>query len=157
MVHMRQYLLTVIAAAVICTIVRALTHNKGASAAIVNLITAVFLLITVISPWKNWSFSAITEHIKDYSDSAETIVNNGVAAAQTETAAIIKRQTEAYIVDKARSLGVYLQADVTISDTSMAQPEAVTITANTSPYLKQKISSYISTDLGIPEANQLWN
>lgn len=156
MIHIRQYLITVIAVAVICAVVRALTRKKGVTSAIVNLTSAVFLIVTVISPWTNWSYSSITEHIKDYSDLAETIVNNGVYVAQTATASIIKSKTETYIVDKAKSFGVEVQVDVTLREDALSQPEAVRIKADTSPYLKQKISQFISADLGIPEAEQVW-
>ena len=156
MIHIRQYLITVIAVAVICAVVRALTRKKGVTSAIVNLTSAVFLVVTVISPWTNWSYSGITEHIKDYSDIAEAIVNNGVYAAQTETASIIKSKTETYIVDKAKSFGVEVQVDVTLSEDAFSRPETVRIKADTSPYLKQKIAQFISADLGIPEADQVW-
>ena len=152
----RQYLLSIIAAAVICAIVRALTRKKGASGGIINLITAVFLVLIVVAPLKNWSLAEVKYYIDNCSSNAETITNYGTSAAEEEVATIIKTQTEAYIVDKAESFGAHLQANVTLNQASPHVPKAVTITGNTSPYLKQKISQFITADLGIPEADQIW-
>ena len=155
MQRVQQYLLTVTAAAIICAFVRSITHNKGSSAAIIKIISAVFLSVTVISPWSNWSVSEFTEYIQESSIEADTIVAEGVAAAQKETETIIKSQSEAYIEDKAMSLGVTLQADVTVTD---SQLHTVTITIeHISPYHKQQIIRYIAADLGIAEAAQIWN
>lgn len=153
--QLQQYLLTVTAAAVVCGFVRSLTHNKGASAAVVKIVSAVFLAVTVISPWSKWSISDFTKYLQEYSADADIIVANGVAAAQEETDAIIKSQSETYIENKAMSLGVSLQADITALD---SQLQSVTITAeHISPYHKQQITQYIAVDLGITEAKQIWN
>lgn len=157
MPHLHQYLLSVIAAATICTVIRALTHKRGASATIINLVSAVFLVTTVLLPWSDWSLSDISEHIKEHSEDAQTIVDNGVSFASAERVAIIKQETETYIVNKAESLGVVLTADVTLCDGSSGQPESVRITATTTPYLRQVITQFVASDLGIPEARQAWN
>lgn len=157
MVHIRQYLFSIITAAVICAIIRGLTNKKNAPATVVHFVSSVFLVIIVLLPWSRWSFSDISAHIKDYSDNAQAIANNGVSAAKEEMTAIIITKTETYIVNKAESLGVALCADVIACDESTGQPTSVMITANTSPYLRQVVSQYISADLGIPEANQVWS
>ena len=157
MFFIRHYLLSIIAAAVICAVVRAFAGKKGSTATIVNLISGIFLCITVISPWTDYSFSDITEHIGNYSNSAEAIVSDGVLAAQRESSTIIKKEAEAYIVNKAKSLGVDLQAEVTLNEHPPTTPKSVRLTANASPYLRNKISQDIFENLGIPEAEQIWN
>lgn len=157
MSHVREYLLSMITASIICVIVRALTEKKGVSSTIIQFVSAIFLVITILSPWKQGSMIDFSKNIEKYSDDVQLIVNEGVSAAQTETAAIIKREMEAYIVDKAKSLGVILEAEVTLCEDTSERAESVIITTNTSPYLKQRISQYISEDLGIPEDCQLWN
>lgn len=153
----RQYLMSVIAAAVICAIVRALTQNKGASSEIIKLICGVFIAITLISPWNKISISGIVNYIEDFSLDAENITSAASESAREEQNKIIKAQTEAYIQDKALSMGVQLQADITVSNLSPGLPQRVEITANASPYQRQQITGWIETDLGIPEDQQIWN
>lgn len=157
MEHIRQYLLSVIAAAILCAAVQAITQKKGASSAIIKLIAGIFLTVTVITPWTKLSFTDITEYAQTFTASAETAVSYGTAVAQEETAAIIKSRSEAYILDKATSLGLTLQVAVTVSDASPPLPESVVLTGKTSPYTKERLAHYIANDLGIPEADQTWN
>ena len=49
----RQYLLSITAAAVICAIINALSGKKGTTSAVVKLLSGLFLTLSVISPLLN--------------------------------------------------------------------------------------------------------
>lgn len=152
----RQYLLSVTAAAILCAIVKALTDKKGAPTTLIKLISGIFLAITVFAPLTNIDLSNLTDYMKSFTVDADTAAAVGTDYAREETAAIIKAQTEAYILDKASSLGADLQVSVTLSDDTLPVPCAVVITGGIAPYAKERLTRYITDDLNIPEAQQTW-
>ena len=152
----RQYLLSVTAAAILCAIVKGLTDKKGSPAALIKLICGIFLAITVLAPWTSINLSGLTDYMKSFTIDADAAAAEGADYAREETAAIIKSQTEAYILDKALSMGANLQVSVTLSEDTLPVPCAVTISGNISPYAKERLTLYIMDDLNIPEAQQTW-
>lgn len=152
-----QYLLSVAVAALICGILSALVGKKTTGGALVKLLCGLFLVATVISPWAQVQLDDLTSYLDSLTLDANTITSAGVEIAAEEEAAIIKSKLEAYILDKADSLGLDLAVDVTLEEIQPYLPHTVTLTGTVSPYAKQVLSQYIADDLGIPEAYQLWN
>ena len=87
---------------------------------------------------------------------AEDIVSEGEDMAVSATASIIKEQVTAYILDKASSLGLNLEVEVTMTGSSPPVPSAVALKGTASPYAKQRLQQIITDELGIPEENQSW-
>lgn len=152
----RKYIVSVVAAAVICAVVKLLIDQKSAPGAVVKLIAGLLLTVTVIGPITNIQFTDLSKYIEDFTLSADAAVETGTAYAAENTAVIIKGRTQAYILDKAQLLGADVQVDVILSDESVQRPCSVVVTGNLSPYAKQKLISIIAQDLGIPEENQTW-
>lgn len=153
----RQYLLSVTAAAIICAIIKVITENKKSSYSVIKLLTGIFITITVVAPWRSLDFSDISSYIKNFSLEADTAVATGIEYAQEESAALIKEQVEAYILDKARTLGLELQVSVTMNADSPPMPCSVSIQGNAAPYAKERLTQYLTEEMGIPEACQTWN
>lgn len=152
----REYLLSVTAAAMLCGIVSALTGEKGSQAGLVKLACGLFLCFTVISP-----FAKIK--IEDFSDFASEIVSEGeLAAREGENYSaqamrrIISDETRAYIMDKAGTYGAKIQVQVELTHDDPPVPEACTISGQLSPYVRQQLKKILTNDLGIPEENQTW-
>ncbi len=152
----RKYIISVVAAAIICAVVKLLIDQKSAPGAVVKLIAGVLLTVTVIGPVTNIQFMDLSKYVEDFTLSADTAVDAGTAYAAENTAVIIKQRTEAYILDKAQLLGADVQVDVILSEESVQRPCTVVVTGNLSPYAKQKLMTIIVQDLGIPEENQVW-
>ncbi len=153
----RQYLLSIITAAMICGIISVLfQEKKGSYAKIIKLISGIFLMFTVISPLGNVELTGFGDYTDTLKEIAEESVEEGVTAAAEERNAIIKQQTEAYILEKATSLGAQITVEVHLSDDSIPYPNAAVITGSVSPYDKAALVSYISTNLNIPEDSQIW-
>ena len=87
---------------------------------------------------------------------AEETRDDGIESASSAMADIIKQQTEAYILDKAVSLGVNIDVNVKMSDTNPPVPKEVILSGNVSPYMKNKMIQYITANIGISEENQRW-
>ena len=153
----QQYLLTVIAAAVICGIVNTLIGKKSAAASIVRLISGLCMAICVISPFLKVRLDHYSDYLGSFSQEADILVTDGKDAAMIELRKIIKSRTEAYILDKAASLKLDVQVEVTLTDEDPPLPCAVTINGSASPYAKNTLIRCIANDLGIPEEGQIWS
>ncbi len=152
----RKYLLSVICAAVICSVVNTLTGKKTANGGIIKLISGLFMALTLISPLVQIRLTDYGDYFNDFSLDAHTAVTYGEAAAIDEMRTIIKSQTEAYIFDKAASMDATVDVEVTLNDDYPPVPIGVKITGSLSPYSKEILSGYIANDLGISKEDQIW-
>lgn len=154
---LREYLLSVTAAAFLCAIAKHIVGEKGSAGKLIPVITGLFLCITVISPVIHIRLGDIEEYFDDFNLEAGAYSSDGHEIAHEEMKKIIKEQTEAYILDEAERLGTQITVDIQLSDDDSLIPCAVQIQGSTSPYQKQRMSKYISDYLGIPQENQIWN
>lgn len=154
--QIRQYLLSVIAAAILCSIVNTLIERKGACYSIIKLITGLFMATIVVSPLINIRISDITTYFGELSAEGSSITADGEAIALNELCSIIKSKTEAYILDKAVSMDLDIEVEVTLNSANPPLPCAVTIRGSAAPYSKEVLSEYIANVLGISKEEQLW-
>lgn len=155
-VWIREYLVGVTAAALICGIIRALFPEKGAVGAVIKTLLGLAMLLAVVRPWMSISTDGIYGWKNDISFDAQGIVNNAEASAKEQLRQRIMEQTQSYILAKADSLGAQVEVSVEVSDEAMAVPCAVRITGAVSPYAKQAISRMITEELGIDREAQEW-
>ncbi len=153
----REYLLSVTSAAVICAIAKHIVGDKGSVGKIISVVTGLFLCVTLISPVIHVRLDDIEDYFEEFSWEAGIISANGTEMANEELTRIIKQQSEAYILDEAERLGTQMDVEVTLSDSDPPVPYRVRIQGSVSPYQKQCIRQYITDYLGIPQENQIWN
>lgn len=153
---MKNYFISIIAATIICSIVTGLVGNKSTVGSITKLLTGLFLIITVISPLTKLNINSVTKFFSDFSTDASEIVTQSEDAVQSEMTAIIKSQTEAYILDKASIMGLDIDIQVTMSESLPSVPETVVIKGSIAPYSKQQLEQILCNDLGIAKENQHW-
>lgn len=152
----KDYLVSVIAAVIITGIALSIVGKKGTVGSLIKLLSGLFLIITLISPWTKLDLTNITEYFSDYSTQASAVTAQGEAVAKRELTSIIKDQVEAYILDKASSLGLDIMIQVTLSETNPPAPESVSIQGTVAPYAKKQLEQILSNDLGIAKENQHW-
>ena len=152
----REYLISVTAAAVLCGILKSLMGEKGNSAALVRLICGIFLALTVIRPLKELNLTDISLLPSSLMTEARATSGEGVDYTRQTKADLIKEQCEAYILDKAQTLGASIQVEIRISDDSEPIPVGSMITGNLSPYAKNQLSNALEKDLGIAQEDQKW-
>lgn len=153
----KAYVLRIIIVAIVCSITSSLLKEKTASGKMVNLLCGILMAITILSPIVSISFRNVTDFYYGISTNAERYVNNGKTAAQEEAANIIKSQTEAYILDKAKNLGLQITVEVELDDSNNSVPCGAVINGAVSPYAKGTLEGYMQEQLGIPKENQIWN
>ena len=156
MESIREYLLSITAAALLCAIVSSLTGEKGSQAGTVKLICGLFLCITVIRPVAQLHISDYADFTRDILEQGESATQEGEDYSRQALRRIIQAEAEAYIMDKASDYSAKLQANVTLSDTDPPVPESCVLTGSVSPYVRQQLKKILETDLGIPEENQIW-
>lgn len=152
----KTYLLGVMGAAVICGIVIRMIGEKGTQGAMTKLIAGLFLAFTVIRPVANIRLDGLSDFTAAYSAAGEQAAAAGESLTKDALAASIKAQTEAYILDKAASLGVELEVDVMLEDTCPMAPKSVRVSGSISPYSRNCLQNIIAQELGISKENQEW-
>ncbi len=152
----REYLFGVIAASILCAIVSQIPGKDSFIGAAVKLIAGVFMLLALASPLIHIRLKP-TDLISDISLQANQITASAADISRDSIGRIIIERTQAYILDKASSLGADLTVDVTLSDDEIPVPISVTIKGNISPYSKKMLAEAITKELGIATEAQIWN
>ena len=148
----KDYLLAVIAAALVCGIVTGLA-GKSSISKLLKLLCGLFLAATVIKPAVDVRIENIYDFTENLAADSEMAVSQGEYVASEEMKRIIKQKTETYILDKAKALGAEITVEVVLEDYI---PASVTIMGNISPYAKSNLSAIIGQELDIPPEEQIW-
>ena len=144
----RRYLFSLCAAALLCSLVRALVP-KGRMKSICSLLCGVFLAMTALTGLAGWELSDVAEELTKMRIAAEE-ARTGVEIGNREAlSAIIKSKTEAYIWDKAQELGLSVSVDVAIE-------EDVQISGQFTEMQRQSLTRYIEENLAIGKEQQIW-
>lgn len=122
-----------------------------------RMLVGIFMMFTIISPLTHVRIGSIEDWLEHSRMDAQSAVAQGEKLAQDALRQRIQEHTEAYILNKARQLGVQLQVQVTVSNDSIPTPTEVCLVGAVSPHAKAKLQQILAEDLGIPKENQLWN
>ena len=153
----REYLISVVSVAAMCGILNSFMKGKGTVTAVIKFLSGVCLALAIASPLVNIKLSGLLSYTDILNIEAENVVTDGENKAQQAISAIIKSETEAYILDKAASLGIELEVESVLSKSQPQIPEKIILTGSVSPYAKAQLSAWIRDKLGISEEEQQWN
>lgn len=154
--EIHKYLLTIIAAAIVCSIANHLVGDKKISGRITKVISGILIIITVVSPLQDFRIGDLGNYLNDHRRLASDTAQGGVKMAKAAVADIIKEKTEAYILDEADKMDLDISVEVKLSDTDPPTPDQIIIIGTVSPYKKTLLSQYISVNLDIPREKQQW-
>lgn len=149
----KEYLLSVTAASIICGMLATMTKKDSAVSAIIKLLSGIFLTITILSPVIRFPLTNITLHVDNIREEAKNTVQHGTRISAEEMKAIITANAKAYIFEKAEKLGADIEVEVYLQDLI---PKSVRVIGTIAPYTKLQLSAYISDNLGIPAEDQQW-
>lgn len=152
---LRGYVLSITVAAVLCSVVKSISPERAGQKKILSLACGIFLLATALRPLGLLQIPGLEDTTEVYREQAEQMTAQAQETAKAQMRVIIKEQTEAYILDKADTLGVRLEVQVELNDEMV--PWQVTLQGETSPYAKGRLRSSIAQELGIPEERQVWS
>ena len=156
MAGLRQYLIAVTAAAILCSIVKSITNEKTVTGAVLHLMAGIIMTVTVLSPVVQLDLSDIPALSDDFLTQADAAAAVGEEMAAAEINAIISEQTQAYILDKAAAFGAALQVEVCMANDGSYRPESVVLQGSISPYAKARLQSIIEEDIQIAKEKQQW-
>ena len=157
MSKIKAYLLSIVAAAFVVSIISMLPQKKSIKK-VVTLCGGLFLLLTLLRPVVCLKFDDMEDFLaKNALD--ETLIEEALADGQNESARLITERTQEYILDKAEALGAAVSAEVTLRalSGSYQYPYSVRLDGTWSQEQKKALGDYIAQTLGIPEERQLWN
>ena len=118
----RQYILSLCAAAMICGIIKSLSDKMGASSKMIQALCGVFLTITAIRPLLSFQISDISNVSWPYHTEAEKITTDALREAEEARDTIIIDQLKAYIMDKAASLGAQIDVEILLTEENNSLP-----------------------------------
>lgn len=151
---MREYFISVICGAILCSVVSSLLDKKSTSGKILKLISGTVLTFTILAPVAEVKLEDMTFFMTDIQEEGKAVASMGQAQSLEAMAVIIKQETEAYILDKARELNADL--DICISLDADLKPRSVTLEGRISDFNRHKIEQIITRDLGISKEDQIW-
>ena len=157
MSDLRRYLFSLTAAALLCSLVRALVPD-GRMKRICTLFCGIFLAMTALSGLAGWELTDVAEQLSKIQMEAEQ-ARTGVEIKNREAlCAIIKSKTEAYILDKAAALGCTITAEVTVENSgAYPYPSGVRIAGTFTPQQQQALSEDLEENLAIGKEQQMWS
>jgi hypothetical protein len=151
----REYLIGVVAAGIICSVIVRLPVS-GSVAGILRLVAGLIMALSVASPLVELRITDLSDYWQQIQYSGQDYADQGENIARQQRNAIIKERTRTYILDKAESLGAQLDVEVTLTDDEIGRPCAVRLTGSISPYDKQILTDYILESLGLDTEALTW-
>ena len=152
----REYVLGIAAAAMICAVVLCFAR-KGTMEPLLKLICGLVLTFAVVKPLLSISMG----HWEDLNiicqKEGEKAAQAGTELAKKTLRDIIIADTQAYILDKAQEMALSIQVTVDLSKDEPPVPESVTITGALSPYERSCLGNFMEKELGITKERQQWN
>ena len=149
----KQYLFSIIVCSITCGIVSQIAA-VGKRKELLRLICGVILTITILSPLSRLDLGELLYIPQEAWDTADYYIAKGEDVAFQEQAQCIKAAFEAYILDKAKSLGAEVSAEISLDETLV--PVFAEITGGSDQGLQKELENILTTDLGIPKENQKW-
>lgn len=153
----RGWLLSIIAACLLCALADALMP-RGPVKKAGRLVCGLVLLCVMLSPLPGLGLEAGQEWLEDYFAGLEQQKQDLKEAADTGTKGIIEEQYGAYIVDKAKELGIVCQARVTCrtGEDGLTVPDRVEVTGTFSDEEQSRLAQIIEEDLLVPPERQAY-
>ena len=152
----REYLIGVVAAALICSVVTSLINNKTAIGISVKFIAGLLMVLAVVRPWMSVTVDGLFDWSEKIGADGMGYISDGEIMAKEAYRAGIKQRVETYILDEAKALDCALTVDVILSDEDMPVPKTVTLSGEISPYARQVITTLLTERLGIRQEDQIW-
>lgn len=156
MQSLREYLLSVLGAAMVCSVLRQFMAGKGPGYSLGKMLCGLFLLFTLLSPLAKFQWKFSLDSLEDIRQEGQQIADVGAEKTESALRSSISQQTKAYILDKAASFDADLAVTVTLSDAQIPVPVKVTISGAVSPYGKAQLQAMIERDLGIAKEDIIW-
>ena len=150
----RSYLGSVIAVCLLATLAMALVRQERAHG-LVRLISGLLVVLVVLRPLPTVDWTELTEGLLSIGGS-EVDRESFQQKYQDSLRQNIRTNTQRYIEERAAAMGVYLQAEVELSDDEYPVPVAVRLVGIVNHDQWMELSLFLKDSLGIPVEKQEW-
>ena len=155
---LKSWILSMTGAALLCAGALALTP-EGRTRSAVRLLCGVVMAVTLLSPLQEMDLSVYSMSLASYRDAAAQSASRLDETNDRLSRTIIETESEAYIWDKARAVGLTPE-EVTVTvkwgDALCWYPYEMTLRTAWEPWQRRELSATVEAELGIPEARQHW-
>ena len=152
----QTYLLELVAAALIGAILTALTPEGGVRRA-VRLGCGLLMLLCALQPLKRFDAEDVSRLLAGLQMQQDAAITGVEVKNRELVCAIISEKAEAYILDKARLLGMNISAEVEARDKGGGPfLYSVTYTGHAEDGQKTALEDYVEQQLAIPKERQMW-
>ena len=156
MIHIRTYILSVGAAALLCAITASLAGKEGIAGKAMKLVTGLFLLLTILRPLGNFRIDSLQDYWEAYALQADSVVSQGEKQTQLALENSIKERIATYILDKGANYGANLTVQVMLDDAFPPNLASIAMEGVVSPYAKQALQQVLTQELGLEKEDILW-
>lgn len=151
---LREYVISVAAAAIVSGLITSLTEPKTTAGVLLRTMAGLFLVFTILAPATDLDIGDFWSYVEGIEAQGQLTASDGIRDADEAEAAYIKERVAAYILDKAETYGAAIAVDVTLDSDGI--PVSARIQGRISPYAKQNLQNMMAEELGISKENQLW-
>lgn len=152
---LREYAISVIMMAMLCSLVLNLLQSSAAKG-IVKMVCGMILTITAVAPLCRMDLSIQENLSSSFLAEAKAAASEGEDLNRDALRAVIKQELETYIQDKAADLNAEITAQVTLNNGDPPLPSWVVIKGDISPYAKQQLQKILQAQLGIAKESLEW-
>lgn len=149
----REYVLSLTAAALLCGLLLAIPQ-EGTAKELTKLLCAVALTLCALGPLVRMDWSGIRGGLENFESLGQAYAAQGENEARQAMEDIIKQRTAAYILDKAQELGLNLEAEVELGEDGL--PSAVRLQGQAPPYSRELLEQTLTRELGIAKEKLIW-
>ena len=150
----REWLVSVVIVTLLLSVAQTMIP-EGTIRKIASFIGGLILLITLVQPLLRTDLGSLRLHFEDYETAIQERQTELEDAGQEEMSSLIEEKTQAYILDKAGSLGLEVEVRVAAEygEDGIPYPYEAEIDGPRS----EELAAYMERELGIPEERQVWN
>ncbi|MBE6958535.1 MAG: hypothetical protein E7447_05230 [Ruminococcaceae bacterium] len=156
MESIREYLIGVIAAALLCGLVSQLIEPKGTVGIAVKLVAGFLMLLAVLRPWVELRPEGLFRLAEDFAADGSSYVTQGQQLANDFYRDGIRKRLTAYIVDEAKTYGCDLSVEVFLTDDDIPKPHQICLSGDISPYARQALTNSLIEKLGLTREDLIW-
>ena len=153
---MKAYLIEITAAAILAALIRKLAPKSGAGRG-ARLGAGLLVLLCLLQPLGRFYRDGTALFSRDWGQVDPMASDEVSQEANRLMESLITQQAEAYILDKARAMGLKAEVTVTVHlEDHYPVPWAVTIRGSPTGQQKSALETEIQDALGIPPERQEW-
>lgn len=152
----RQYVISVTSAAILCGVIKGLVR-KGPAHGIIKMLCGTFLAFTFLKPITYLSFDTLANPINIQIEEGSSAIEDGQKVSAEAMKEEISKRISEMLSRKAAEFGAEVLVEVTFSDGPMPVPIGLEITGAVTPYVKVQLRQYIRNELGISEEDLSWS